>query len=97
MADVRGGKASHMSDEDPQDIAEEYDEDVLGQEEPVLSDELPADQDPLDDPRGLPFADADVTDESLADRAARELPETWETDDAGDDLLDEVDDDVTSS
>ena len=81
-----------MSD-DPQDIAEGYDEDVVGQEEPVLSDDLPADQDPLDDPRGLPFADADVTDESLAERVAREQPEAWEVDGNGDaeDVID-VDD-----
>ena len=75
-----------MSD-DPQDIAEGFDEDLVGQEEPVLSDDLPADQDPIDDPRGLPFADADVTDESLAERAAREEPETWGvagSDDVGD-------------
>jgi hypothetical protein len=33
---------------------------------------------PPDAPLGLPFADADVTDESLADRHAREEPEVWE-------------------
>ena len=67
--------------EDPQDAAEQVDEDVLGadalDDESVTSDEAPA-QVPADEPMGLPFADADVTDESISDRHEREEPEVWE-------------------
>ena len=57
---------------------------------PLTSDEIGSFDDAPDRPVGLPFADADVTDESLADRVAREVP------DFGDDpdrplLLDEPD------
>jgi len=61
-----------MSDE--QDVAESVDEEMLGADA-VTSDEVGAFDDAPDRPVGLPFADADVTDESLAERAARELPD----------------------
>jgi hypothetical protein len=61
-----------MSDE--QDVAESVDEDVVGSD-PVTSDEVGAFDDAPDRPVGLPFADADVTDESFAERTGRELPE----------------------
>jgi hypothetical protein len=66
-----------MSD-DPQDQAESVDEDLIGGEEnAVTSDEVEADF-PPDRPQGILFADADVTDESVADRALQEEPEVWE-------------------
>jgi hypothetical protein len=70
-----------MSD-DPQDTAEQFDEDQLGGDptadgDLVTSDEASVEV-PPDRPVALPFADADVTDESVADRAAREEPEVWE-------------------
>ena len=61
-----------MSDE--QDAAESVDEEMLGTDA-VTSDEIGSFDDAPDRPVGLPFADADVTDESLAERAAREVPE----------------------
>jgi hypothetical protein len=61
-----------MSDE--QDAAESVDEEMVGTDA-VTSDEVGAFDDAPDRPVGLPFADADVTDESLAERAAREVPE----------------------
>lgn len=61
-----------MSDE--QDVAESVDEEMVGTDS-VTSDEVGAFDDAPDAPVGLPFADADVTDESMADRAAREVPE----------------------
>jgi len=65
-----------MSD-DPQDIAEDFDEDVTGQDDPVLSDEA-ATEYPPEQLLGVPFADADVTDESFAERRRQEQPEVWE-------------------
>jgi len=70
-----------MSD-DPQDEAEQFDEDLLGADlladgNPVTSDEAAVEV-PPDHPLGVPFADSDVTDESLADRVAQEEPEVWE-------------------
>jgi len=59
---------------DEQDVAESVDEEMLGSDA-VTSDEVGAFDDAPDRPVGLPFADADVTDESLAERAAREVPE----------------------
>ncbi len=59
---------------DEQDVAESVDEEVVGADA-VNSDEVGAFDDAPDRPVGLPFADADVTDESLAERAAREIPE----------------------
>ncbi len=64
-----------MSDE--QDVAETFDEDLIGGDEPVTSDEVSAEF-PPDRPHALPFADADVTDESFAERSAQEEPEVWE-------------------
>ena len=61
-----------MSDE--QDSAESVDEEMVGTDA-VTSDEVGAFDDAPDRPVGLPFADADVTDESLAERAAREIPD----------------------
>jgi hypothetical protein len=63
---------------DPQDQAESVDEDLIGgAENAVTSDEVEA-QFPPDEPQGILFADADVTDESVADRALQEEPEVWE-------------------
>ncbi len=59
---------------DEQDGAESVDEEMVGADA-VTSDEIGAFDDAPDRPVGLPFADADVTDESLAERAAREIPE----------------------
>jgi hypothetical protein len=61
-----------MSDE--QDVAESVDEEMVGTDA-VTSDEKGSFGAAPDEPVGLPFADADVTDESLAERAARENPE----------------------
>ena len=90
-----------MSDE--QDVAESVDEEMVGAD-PVTSDEVGAFEEAPDRPVGLPFADADVTDESLAERAARELPEVEEDPDVpmrlvepdvlvDSDLMEEVDED----
>jgi hypothetical protein len=62
---------------DEQDSAESVDEEMLG-EDAVTSDEVGAFDDAPFEPVGLPFADADVTDESFAERTAREEPEVWE-------------------
>ncbi len=59
---------------DEQDVAESIDEEMVGTDA-VTSDEVGAFDDAPERPVGLPFADADVTDESLADRAAREVPD----------------------
>ena len=59
---------------DAQDNAESVDEEMLGTDA-VTSDEVGAFDDAPDRPVGLPFADADVTDESFAERVAREEPE----------------------
>ena len=83
---------------DPQDIAEQFDEDLLGADPlsgtaAVTSDEARIDV-PPDRPVAIPFADADVTDESIADRAAREEPEVWEQAldlDEDDDVTEELD------
>jgi hypothetical protein len=64
-------------DSDEQDGAESVDEEMLG-EDAVTSDERGSFDDAPLEPVGLPFADADVTDESVAQRAAREEPEVWE-------------------
>lgn len=61
-----------MSDE--QDVAESVDEEMVGTDA-VTSDEVGTFGDSPDRPVGLPFADADVTDESFAERTAREIPE----------------------
>jgi hypothetical protein len=59
---------------DEQDNAESVDEEMVGTDA-VTSDEMGAFDAAPDLPVGLPFADADVTDESLAERVAREVPE----------------------
>ena len=59
---------------DEQDVAESVDEEMVGADA-VTSDEVGAFDDAPDRPVGLPFADADVTDESFAERVARETPE----------------------
>ncbi len=64
---------------DEQDVAESVDEEVLGTDA-VTNDEVGAFDDAPDRPVGLPFADADVTDESFAQRTAREEPELLEDD-----------------
>ena len=71
-ADLDSGTSIVMSDE--QDVAESVDEEMTGVD-PVTSDEVGAFDDAPDRPVGVPFADADVTDESVAERAERELPE----------------------
>ncbi len=61
-----------MSNDD-QDMAESLDDEMVGSD--VLgSDEVNVDFIP-ETPRGIPFADADVTDESFADRSLQEEPE----------------------
>jgi hypothetical protein len=90
-----------MSDE--QDVAESVDEEMIGTDG-VTSDEVGAFDDAPDRPVGLPFADADVTDESVAERAAREIPEVADDPDEplrlvepttllDSDLLEQVDED----
>ncbi len=59
---------------DAQDSAESFDEDVTGVDDPVLSDEVEVDY-PPDSLQGVPYADADVTDESFAERTAAEIPD----------------------
>jgi hypothetical protein len=64
-----------MSDlNDDQSGAEQLDEDLTGVEEPVTSDEVLVEY-PPDHLEGVPFADADVTDESFEERTAQEEPE----------------------
>ena len=62
---------------DEQDVAESFDEDMIGTEG-VLSEQAPIDDFPPDRPHGIQFAEADVTDESFAERTAQEEPEVWE-------------------
>ena len=81
LRDTSFGYMPTMSD-DAQDEAEQFDEDLLGADPladagAVTSDEAAVEV-PPDHPLGIPFADADVTDESLADRVAQEEPEVWE-------------------
>ena len=62
-----------MSDE--QDQAEAFDEEMLG-DDPVTSDEIGDSDDwPPNRSHGVQFADADVTDESVAERSLQEEPE----------------------
>ncbi len=64
-----------MSDaRDAQYRAEQLDEEVTGLEDPVPSDEVRPDY-PPDHFEGVPFADADVSDESLEDRLDQQQPE----------------------
>jgi len=62
---------------DEQSTAEQLDDEVTGRDEPVTSDEVRVDY-PPDHLSGVPFADSDITDESLEERVAQEEPEVWE-------------------
>jgi hypothetical protein len=63
---------------DEQDLAEAFDEEEAFGAEQATSD-MAGEADLIPEaPMGLPFADADVTDESVAERADREEPEVWE-------------------
>jgi hypothetical protein len=62
------------NDNDEQSGAEQFDEDVTGLDDPVTSDEVRPDY-PPDHLEGVPFADADVTDESFEERTEQEEPE----------------------
>ena len=66
-----------MSNDD-QDQAEAFDEDMIGTEG-VTSDQTAYDDPAPDTPHGIQFADADVTDESFAERTEQEEPEVWDT------------------
>ena len=88
---------------DEQDAAESVDEEMVGADA-VTSDEVGEFGDAPDRPVGVPFANADVTDESLAERAAREIPELADDPDqplrlvepevlVDSDLLEQVDED----
>ena len=48
---------------------------IGGDDSAVTSDQAEEDY-PPDELRGVPFADADVTDESFAERTEQELPES---------------------
>ncbi len=64
-----------MTDHDDDQFgAEQLDEDVTGLDDPTTSDEVRQDY-PPDHLAGVPFADADVTDESFDDRSAQEQPD----------------------
>lgn len=63
---------------DDQDQAETFDEDMIGSDA-VTSDQASL-QFPPDRTHGIQFADADVTDESFAERTAQEEPEVSERD-----------------
>ncbi len=83
---------------DDQDKAESFDDEMIGLAADG-SDEVEIEF-PPDRPMGIPFADADVTDESVADRSAQEEPEVWEADEAAaelakrhDALIESVEDD----
>ena len=60
---------------DEQDVAESVDEEMVGADA-VTSDEVGAFDDAPDRPVGLPFADADVTDESFAERRRERPPKS---------------------
>jgi hypothetical protein len=90
-----------MSDE--QDVAESVDEEMVGTDA-ITSDEVGTFDDAPDRPVGLPFADADVTDESLAERVEREIPDVSDDPDepvriddptvlVDSDLLEQIDED----
>ena len=73
-----------MSD-DSQDRAESFDEDMIGGDSPVTSDQIEVDF-PPERPHGIQFADSDVTDESFAERSAQEQPEVFATGNVADDM-----------
>ena len=62
-----------MSD-DSQDRAESFDEDMIGGDSAVTADQVEVDF-PPERSHAIQFADADVTDESFAERSAQEQPE----------------------
>ncbi len=75
---MRGGRGGYRTvvAGDEQDIAETTDDDKIGGDSLTAEDAL---RDfPPDRPRGVPFGDADVTDESLRERLRQEEPEVWE-------------------
>ena len=72
---VRLGYSYGMSDD--QDRAEDLDEDMIGTDAAVTSDQAEVEY-PPERPHGIQFADADVTDESFAERSLQEEPEVWE-------------------
>ena len=75
---MRGYRPVMSDSGDPQDNAEAFDEEqAFGAEQATSDMTQPLDPIP-DQPMGLPFADADVTDESISDRVLREEPEVWE-------------------
>jgi hypothetical protein len=63
---------------DPQDAAENLDDETTGAEA-LTSDQVEVDYPPTH-PQGVQFADADVTDESFAERSLQEEPEVSEAD-----------------
>jgi hypothetical protein len=65
--------------QDEQDNAEAFDEEMIdGDENPTSEHEIV--QFPAERLRGVPFADSDVTDESVVDRHEQEVPEVAERD-----------------
>jgi hypothetical protein len=72
-----------MSD-DSQDRAESFDEDMIGGDSAVTADQVEVDF-PPERTHGVQFADADVTDESFAERSAQEQPEVAATANDADD------------
>lgn len=64
---------------DSQDRAESLDEDMIGGDSAVTSDQVEVDF-PPERPHGIQFADADVTDESFAERSVQEEPEVFPMD-----------------
>lgn len=76
-----------MSD-DSQDRAESFDEDMIGGDSAVTADQVEVDF-PPERPHAIQFADADVTDESFAERSAQEQPEVA----AADNVVDEAEGD----
>jgi hypothetical protein len=63
---------------DEQDEAEATDDEMIDGDDPASAHE--AIQFPPDHPRALPFADADITDESFGERTDQLLPEVSERD-----------------
>jgi hypothetical protein len=65
--------------DDPQDDAESFDEDMIGGDRAVTADQVEVDF-PPEWPHGIQFADADVTDESFAERSEQERREVSSAD-----------------
>ena len=64
---------------DSQDQAESFDEEMIGGDRVVTSDQVEVDF-PPERTHGIQFADADVTDESFAERTLQEQPEVFSAD-----------------